>query len=571
MSATNPVADERRLGRLPSFEILFGMTLKDVLGFSAFLALVWCVFIGVKQGLLHTNQIPKLLNHYWLVLGIGVAGVGLSMREAPESYRVVLRSCLLLFTGYLAVGYYSLPIDNAALGLFVGPLRWLAVACGLVACFRPSFGLLLFLYMLWFKKVAVAQSGLNISLTDYTAVAEIGLFLVLGLLCHGAVTRILKRFSKSKFVSDLSKSSSISEPASVMSSAASNQVDIAAMPATCGGLGWLLLFLYVTVLIHFSNYFYSGVQKVLLNHSLTTWIFENRTEYLILNAKQYGILPISQLLDAFPPLYSLIAAGTPVINSLSLFSQLLVVFAIFRIRWMVVLTLIFDLFHVAIFVLSGIFFWKWVILNLSIVVALRKFPKASVPLPVIIIGLLCMLVAPSIFFIARLGWFDTRSPVISYVEAITKDKKHIRVPSNYFLQLSVTLAQSRVGRPLEGHFPTGGLGITSDYATMQQANRCALKPAGPHRVSEKGFQSFAKYIRRHHRFVLKQLDNHGRFHYDLYPHHIWSNPIDSAAFHALDKREIQGYRLVVESACLDYQNGQFTKDIQARSTRDISL
>jgi hypothetical protein len=498
-------------------------------------ALSALLFFLLKKKFFYEAHIDKLFWHYALFAGVGLLGIKARLSDAPKAFRIVLRGSLLVFIGYWATCYYSLPVDSAQLGLFVGPLRWGAVLCGVLAWFRPSFAPLLFLYTFWFKKVAIAQGGFNITPTDYTAVAEIGLFLSLGFLVNALIDKI--------------------------------------HPRKAGGtpLEPLHLFLYLTIAIHFSNYFYSGLEKIRLDHSLTTWLLRNHTEYLILTAKAYGILPIATWLDRWPFLYPLVATGTPLINAISLFSQLLAIVAIFRIRWTMALTALFDLFHVAIFVLSGIFFWKWVILNLSIVWGLRYFPKAKIPVPVVILGMLCMVSAPLLFFIAKLGWFDTRAPVLSYVEALTASNKAVRVPSNYFLLTSVTFAQNRIGRPFIGHFPVGGVGIARDTTTMERANACAFSVPSPHAVSDEGFGKLEAFLRLHHRFILSHTDTLGRFSYDLYPHHIWSNPWLYRDFNALDKRTITGYRLVVESACLDYREGRFIKHVKYRSARSFKL
>lgn len=505
--------------------------------FILYFLLTVILFFCSKHFIFSHSRPKDLLAYYALMLVLGLAGTKVSMHQAPPAYRIVLRACLLLFTFYWVFCYFSLPTDTAALTWLVGPLRWAIVGFGLLACFRPSFALLMFSYTLWFKDLMIRESGFNISPTDYTAVVEIGYFLSLGLLVHAGLNHFWADDNKLK------------------------------------KKNWqfLHLFLYLTVAIHFANYFYSGLEKVILGHSLTTWMMENHTEYLVLTAREYGILPISRLLVKLPFMYQIIASGTPFINAISLFSQLFTIIAIFRIRWMIALTILFDIFHVAIFVLTGIFFWKWVILNLSIVVGLRYFPQEKIQKTAVATGIVCMLSAPYVFFTAKLGWFDTRSPVISYVEAITKSNEYIRVPSNYFLMSSITFAQNRVIRPLIGHFQTGGFGIARSYTLMQEANACQLSAPAPHMITRTAMRRLQVFLEKHHKFILSRVDTRGYYNYDVYPHHIWSNPWEFSAFNALDKRDIIGYRIVAESACLDFKEGRFSKTIKYRSTQEINL
>jgi hypothetical protein len=504
-------------------------------------------FFLLKKFLFFHTNVHLLLVRYALLLVIAIAFSKIRTQEAPPPYQIVLRSCVLTFSLYSATYYYSLPITDPALGLLVGPLRWITVLCGLIAWFRPSFGLLLFLYTFWFKKMAMENSGYTISPTDYTAVNEIGLFLIIGLLLY-SLGQKLRRFYHEK-----------KRQAQPQVSTHNNTWQV------------LHVFLYLTIAVHFSNYFYSGLEKVLLNHSLTTWIFENHTEYLTLSAMEYGTLPISPILKAFPWIFLLIGHSIPLINFISLSSQFATIVALVRVRWMIALTILFDLFHVAIFLLSGIFFWKWIILNLSIVIGLRCFPRGPIPRPAIAGAIVCLLSAPFLFFVVRLGWFDTRAPISTKIEALTRSGEHIPAPSNYVLMPSVTFAQSRVARPLQGHFSTGAFGSTRDYQHMLTANACQLHSNATPQISDEGFSKFETFMRKHHQFVLAHLDKNGQFNYDLYPHHIWSNPLEFTRFHDLDKRQIVGYRLVVQSACLGFDGSHFTKDVKYRNEREFHL
>jgi hypothetical protein len=479
-----------------------------------------------------------------LCILVGIAFFHIRASELPKPYTAVLRTSILVFTVYWVFSYCGLPLNTSDTYLVFEPLRWLTIVCGVIAFFRPSFGLLPFLYTTWSKRLYSQQIGISISNTDYAPVMEIGFLLVLGVLVYQLLNRSGNFFQTPK--------------ASIEST---QETDISP----------LMVMLYFGIAAHFANYFFSGMQKYWLDHSWIAWVLENKTHYLVLSSKLYGSLPISKLLDAFPNLYQWITVTTPAINIVTFVGQLAAIVAILRFRWITLLTIIFDLFHVGVFILSGIFFWKWMLFNLSIAWSSRSLKAVKIPLVYKITAVIIMLMASKVFFTARLGWYDTSAPVHISVQAITKDNKVYDVPSNYFLGTSITVAQDRIGWPIHGHFPTKSFGTTKTLKDMQLANNCSFPLPNNAGFSEQGFNTFQDYIRRHHRFILSQVDAKGLFNYDLYPHHIWSNPAEYTSFKQLDKRNITGYQLVAESVCLGFDSGQMTKRVLAKSVRPLKL
>ena len=65
-------------------------------------------------------------------------------------------------------------------------------------------------------------------------------------------------------------------------------------------------------------------------------------------------------------------AQTP-INFATLFGQLAAVLMLFRRKLMIAITLFYDLAHIVIFFVT-VFFWKWILLNLALVAAIRLLP-----------------------------------------------------------------------------------------------------------------------------------------------------------------------------------------------------
>ena len=306
-----------------------------------------------------------------------------------------------------------------------------------------------------------------------------------------------------------------------------------------------------SVAVHFGNYFMSGVEKVLLDGGPMVWVTSNETPWLMEVAARGGFLPISSYTEFSEWVHGSMKSVYPLSNTLVLVSQLIAVVAILRTQWALWLTIFYDLTHVFIFVVSGIFFWKWILLNAIIVYGLARLRgiRLGVPLQVLCIGL--VIAGNLTFFTARLGWYDTRGFVHHYFEAVTADGRVARVPSNFFLSGSVTVAQNRLGTSSPNHFPLGTWGNTKDNLIRQRAAQdCNFDDllANRYVLDEKFLRNF---VRRHSKFVIDRVDREGHFSFDWYPHHIFSSAAAHRSFYEIDLRDIVEYRYIVESVCLD--------------------
>ena len=72
---------------------------------------------------------------------------------------------------------------------------------------------------------------------------------------------------------------------------------------------------------------------------------------------------------------------------------------------------------------------------------------------------------------------------------------------------------------------------------FMKGNSCQLEHAAlsgiTGELSQKNLRSFVK---EHHQFIIDNIDEDGIYNYDLFPHHIWSNPLLFREFYNLDKR-----------------------------------
>ncbi len=436
---------------------------------------------------------------------------------------IILRLIALLLGAYALLSGITYPAGVSTHTdslLFATNIVMLVGAIGAVAVFwYPAFVLLPCAAVLAQKMLASQLFGISISRTDYIPVVEMGLFLGISL-CVLAPSRSYLPFRLGRMIA---------------------AADIKVTTT--------LLFL-VAVGAHFANYFYSGLEKLALGGGPFLWVTTNPTEVLSLVSWHSGFLPTGHL--AGVSLISIEAAGflRPFINVSILLAQLGSVVFILRRRSMILATLFYDLTHVVIYLVSGIFFWKWILLNLGLVAAMRKLPRwVETPRPMLLAATMVLL-APIAFQIARLGWYDTPALTRSDLYAVTKDGRELQVPSNYFGTVSVTAAQHRLGRIAEGHYPTITWGSTqSGKVFLDALDDCSFGSDEPVQFGSDP-DRVIRIVQLTHAYALQRAASDGHYRYDRFPHHIWSNPWLFDEFAALAPDEISHYLYRTVSGCV---------------------
>lgn len=495
---------------------------------------------GAYSGLDPAAQIPILLMLAWLTKD-------LRMQDATPAFTLLMRTIIGFFTLFMVFTYPAVT-DTA-----VAPwsyewfmLHWgraIAVIAGIIAWYRPGAALILLCLVAWYKNTLQSVLGLVISKTDYYSVLEFGVFMVLGLF----TAKILPKYWH--WIK--------AEPASSSGETASRTQWRYADVIVLGAIA-----------IHLANYFYSAVEKLLLDGGPLSWVLENDTHNIMMAAHLQGTLPLLINDTLVQWAHIIVSHGVLPINILTLLGQAFAILALRRISWAIGITLFYDLTHIIIFLVSGIFFWKWIILNFAIVAALLYLRHKVVPnaLAIPLMGMTAL--APLVFFVTFLGWYDAASLSRVTITAHMNDGRTLDVPSNYFLTNSVVFGQQRVGFPYAGHFPLGSFGSTSNGEIWRKGDACQLStdPEQFFLRNQEHAEKVRKAVLTPHRYILERVSPNGRYKYDLYPHHIWSNPFHYWEFLWADKRDIQSFTFMVESLCMSLDNeGQVQTDVKHTS------
>lgn len=332
----------------------------------------------------------------------------------------------------------------------------------------------------------------------------------------------------------------------------------------------LELVLIVMIGIHLGNYFHSGIAKLELNGGPFVWVLENPTYQLVHTALELGTFPFasSPALTAWLVGFSE-GLGLYLINWLTLGFQLLCLFAVLRRRWLLIMLLAFDLQHIGIFLLTGVMFWKWIAINTACVLALRYLPLEKFDRPTVLLAAAGLVLALPIFFVARLGWYDTNALNQLYAVAELQDGRQVRLPSNYFGPFSVNMAQGDFANALPDMFGTSTMGTTMRAKDMRLAlegcEKIERTAPADRKFTADLLTEFSTY---YHRVALDKADKtSGRLDYDYYPHHIWSVPWLFKEAQQIDVRQIVAYRWQFVTVCADWTGGQ--RQSQELSRREL--
>ncbi len=484
----------------------------------------------------------RFIPAYLIVGAIALSGVKISYADATRSFRILVRAIISFALFYVVTSRFSVSdalVADKPFANFEINQAWLVAAiCGVLGYFRPSFAIVTLQYIVWQKRQLMDVFGLAVDWLDYFTLIETGTVLIVGYLIYAGFRKVV----------DIDPQAGNIPPSSGVGTAKGMVIHPVDM---------LVL---VAVALHFGNYFYAGFIKAYIGSDPTFWFRENPTPFLTLAALESKVLPLSfsQGLTAFA--YQTMDKIFPYTNFATIAVQLFALFAVIRVRWAIYTTLAYDALHLGIFVLTGIFFWKFILLNLAIVAALATIRTKK--MSVVLQSFLCFVVvtSPFVFHIfPSYAWLDSRSMNVVRLFAVTEDGEEVQVPSNYFLGLSVTFTQHRLVWPEKGPVTTESWGVAKSMDEMRQGLSCEWG----HETGDLPTATFfypkehiSRLIRRYHGQALTMLDDKGRFEYDLYPHHIFSMPWSFQDFRTLDKRRIKAYRYETETLCLGFENGK---------------
>ena len=224
-------------------------------------------------------------------------------------------------------------------------------------------------------------------------------------------------------------------------------------------------FLHLSICLHLLNYFFSGIKKLNFD-TFYFWVTQNNLFNLIDFALigQFNPFPdffFNTHVIKYINLYE--SEASILLSIFTIIPQLLVPIAFFKTRMVPFFLVFFEIQHLLIYIISGIFFYKWIFLNILFLYIYYNFMQVrgltSKSIFKIIILISYLIIFSISFTTVSLGWLDSYVYHKDFIQVELKNKKKINLPSSFFLASSLPYTQSRFFSDLYLKKP-GSLGAT---------------------------------------------------------------------------------------------------------------
>jgi hypothetical protein len=475
--------------------------------------------------------------------------------SVPWLLRVILRGIgafilvQVLFDAFGAVA----PPPNILFGvdaphaLFFRYAALLAVLAGVASLWRPAFVLPLLFYYVMFRMRIGAIDGVSIVETDYLSLLDTGSFAAEGALLTVLVT--------SEWASERLP----------WLRRALGDVDRLKLRDAAAGLIWAVL-----VGGHLGNYFYSAITKLQAGWPAPwTWVVSNPTQTAIVIGLDRGDNPMATFPWLVQHTWDAIRNNALLFNIFVIGTQLASVIACVRVRTLAIICLLFDIFHIGVYLTLGALFHFWIVMNLIIYTsALRLREEEFTPL----MKACCIaatLFGSYFFYTNYLGWLDSGKVVSTNFVAETRDGREVPVPSGYFGIYSYSIAQAKMFIP-DDSFRRRIAGNNHNLEEWHDAISCG--PEILHaQSSDVSLAQVLGFIRRTDSFMrdhpyIKEYNL-----YYFYPQHMLPNPFVFTDFNRLKIDDIVAYKYVVDSVCLSLNNGKLVRDVRKRNEYEVRI
>ena len=466
---------------------------------------------------------------------LGLAAIA-SYRELPDYARRFGQASALFLIFYFAIEPFTMPrpalaADNPGVLLHVHG-RWFGLALGALGLWRPGFvfggAMLLFLM----RELNRTVTGFYFSTLDIRNVAEVMVWTSAGwCLLAGAL--------RSERV----------------------RIALALDERTAGRLA--IFILAAGIGAHLGNYFWSALAKLVLDGGPLSWFVENDLRGHMLGSIEKRVLPAYASPWLTQALWDVMGALNWPMQLASFGLQAFALAAPWRRRWIMLATFGFDLFHLFIYATLGLLFFKWIALNLIILIALTAVREVEWDRTVARVCIGFVAAGAAFFNTAMLAWYDSGNFVSPYFVAEMDDGTRHRVPSGFFASASYQASQAQLYIPPGSrHFTAYVFGSTRRFGDYDAQRQCRL-PAKP-RAAPAQFgplDRLGRYVGEAHAIALARADERGVFDWYWYPHHHVPWPFVTEPFYRADKRRVARYIYVLESICQTMARGRVERRV----------
>ena len=433
----------------------------------------------------------------------------------------------------------------------------IAITCATLGLWRPSLLLPGLIYYDLSRRVFADLTSVDLVATDYLNLLQIAEFALIGSLLT------LFMFGRADTVGPAAKTTMANRLRPWLRSLSPSEGD--RLRKISMDLIWS-----VAIGVHLSKYFWSGIIKLKMDWSPWTWIFHNETYLGVLLGLERGS-PLLSSQFATQLFYGTLAYFVIVANIMVVTAQLSSPFSILRARYLLILAMFFEVFHIVVFFSIAALFWTWIGVNTIVVICCSRLREEDFTPAMKMTAFVSVFFALFLFDTPRLGWMDTRAVVSQYFTVETADGRSARVPTEYFMSpTSYTVGHAAMFVP-PGHFPWTMSGTQSNLKSAREANACAQPKVSREQIVGPDLAAVKSLVRNTHALMTAYpfVKDAGLFY--LFPQHMFSDPFYYQDFNNISLKDVVRYKYVVDSVCLSLKDGLLIRDVQNKSEYPIDV
>jgi len=275
----------------------------------------------------------------------------------------------------------------------------------------------------------------------------------------------------------------------------------------------------LAIFVAASTYAHAGFSKMAIGPDLATWLVDNDTSNMLvsahLNGNWLGNLSYEKIID----IAGLLRSTDLLSNAYTLVAELGVAFALLDRRVARVGLAACVLLHLGILATTGIFFWKWIIVDLAMIYfagSLWKWgspggtvrrPHAAALVALTFVFALSHFKTTGILF----AWWDTGHTQFFSYEVETESGERYSLDARYFAPYDIMFVQSRFYYIVPEPVLPGTYGVTHHYEVYQALRDATVEdlPSIRERYGANNFLSdrrydFGRFIQRYVRAAMRR-------------------------------------------------------------------
>jgi len=191
------------------------------------------------------------------------------------------------------------------------------------------------------------------------------------------------------------------------------------------------------------------MQKVIVspNYNVLKWIVEDDLSILISNTLKRGWLGFYCDNEFYTGIILFVKSYGPILSFISMVIQASALL-IFKRRFFNLIIIGFISFNVIVFLLSGIFFWKWILANICLIFLIKKLNKEILIESIwqkkyFVLGLIFIPLSWFYSYSVKLGWYQLNASRYYHLEVVSDDNKEYSVTLHKLAPYDLFFTSSR--------------------------------------------------------------------------------------------------------------------------------